>query len=449
MAEKEEKIKTDIAMERTEILYGPDNIVKRTVDDFHKIQERLDNCTDSTGPSVFFNTPIWKEFMDLKNRGIKLRFITEVTEDNVNLSKEIVKVAELRHLDGIKGNFGIADGRYYGGSASVKEGQLPIELIRSNVKTFVEQQQFFFETLWNKSIRDEQKIKEIEEGKPFGAWTRILEDKDEILKEIFLQNTTAENLSICTTTGGLQMSYDKLLDSYKNLLRKNLNDDNGLRVLTVDKDSINLVKKFFDLGAQIRHIKNLPPMSFGVSENEVAITIDKMDDGEQSQKFLISTEPLYVDHFNNLFEELWDKSIDANIRIKNIEEGIELEDVEIIPNSKQPLKRAWNMAKSAKEEVLLLFSSFNGLRRQIKMGVIQLLREISQINKIHIKILVPFEKGVSHTIEELHSEFPYIDIKYTDKKLKTRITILVTDRKESIVWEIKDEMILKYLLMNL
>ena len=223
-------------MERTEILYGPDNIVKRTVDDFHKIQERLDNCTDSTGPSVFFNTPIWKEFMDLKNRGIKLRFITEVTEDNVNLSKEIVKVAELRHLDGIKGNFGIADGRYYGGSASVKEGQLPIEIIRSNVKTFVEQQQFFFETLWNKSIRDEQKIKEIEEGKPFGAWTRILEDKDEILKEIFLQNTTAENLSICTTTGGLQMSYDKLLDSYKNLLRKNLNDDNGLRVLTVDKD---------------------------------------------------------------------------------------------------------------------------------------------------------------------------------------------------------------------
>ena len=190
-------------------------------------------------------------------------------------------------------------------------------------------------------------------------------------------------------------------------------------------------------------------MSFGVSENEVAITIDKMEDGEQSQKFLISTEPLYVDHFNNLFEELWDKSIDANIRIKNIEEGIELEDVEIIPNSKQPLKRAWNMAKSAKEEVLLLFSSFNGLRRQIKMGVIQLLREISQINKIHIKILVPFEKGVSHTIEELHSEFPYIDIKYTDKKLKTRITILVTDRKESIVWEIKDEMILKYLLMNL
>jgi hypothetical protein len=61
-------------------------------------------------------------------------------------------VAELRHLDGVKGNFGIAYGRDYGGAASVEEGQPPIELIRSNVKTFVEQQQYFFETLWSKSI---------------------------------------------------------------------------------------------------------------------------------------------------------------------------------------------------------------------------------------------------------------------------------------------------------
>ena len=69
-----------------------------------------------------------------------------------------MKITDLRHLYGIKGNFGIADGKDYGGSASVKEGQPPIELIRSNVKTFVEQQQFLFETLWSKAIPAEQKI---------------------------------------------------------------------------------------------------------------------------------------------------------------------------------------------------------------------------------------------------------------------------------------------------
>ncbi len=53
MEEKEDKIKNDTDLERTEILYGSDNIVKRTIGDFHKIQETLDNCTDSTGPSSF------------------------------------------------------------------------------------------------------------------------------------------------------------------------------------------------------------------------------------------------------------------------------------------------------------------------------------------------------------------------------------------------------------
>jgi two-component system sensor histidine kinase VicK len=441
LEEKEDKIKNDTDLERTEILYGSDNIVKRTIGDFHKIQERLDNCTDSTGPSVFFNTPIWNEFIELKNRGIKLRFITEITQENINFSKEFLKVTELRHLDGVKGNFGIADGKDYGGSASVKEGEPPIELIRSNVKTFVDQQQFFFEMLWNKSIRAEQKIKEIEDGKPFGIWTRIIDDKDEILKEIFLLNTTAENLSICTTIGGLKMSHNNLRDSFRNLIKKNPNGNNkGLRfLLTINKDSIYLVKIFIDLGAIIKHIRSLPPMSFGVSDKGVAITIEKMEGGKQSQKFLFSNEPLYVDHFNNLFEELWNKGLDANRRINDIEDGLELEDVEIIQNPKQSIKQAWSMTKSAKEEILLLFSSSNGLRRQIKMGVMDLLPEISDVHKINIKILIPFDKDVYHMLEELQSEFPYVDIRSTDEKLRTRITMLVVDRKESMVWEIKDD----------
>ena len=138
--EKEvDKIRVETDIEKTEILYGSDNITKRAIDDFHKIQERFDNCTDSTGPSVFFNsTPIWKEFVALKNRGIKLRFITEITKDNIKYCKELMKIAELRHLDSIKGNFGISDGKNYGGSAIVKEGQPPIEIMRSNIKTFVE-----------------------------------------------------------------------------------------------------------------------------------------------------------------------------------------------------------------------------------------------------------------------------------------------------------------------
>ena len=37
-----------------EILYGSENIIKSTIEDFHLIKEKFDNCTDSTGPSLCF-----------------------------------------------------------------------------------------------------------------------------------------------------------------------------------------------------------------------------------------------------------------------------------------------------------------------------------------------------------------------------------------------------------
>jgi len=45
-------------------------------------------------------------------------------------------------------------------------------------------------------------------------------------------------------------------------------------------------------------------MSLGVSEKDVTITLEKMESGKQSKKVLLSAEPLYVDHFNNVFEDL-------------------------------------------------------------------------------------------------------------------------------------------------
>jgi len=42
-------------------------------------------------------------FIDAKNRGVYLRYLTEITKDNLSHCKELIKIVhELRHLDGIK-----------------------------------------------------------------------------------------------------------------------------------------------------------------------------------------------------------------------------------------------------------------------------------------------------------------------------------------------------------
>jgi hypothetical protein len=71
-------------------------------------------------------------------------------------------------------------------------------------------------------------------------------------------------------------------------------------IVNIDKkDSIDLIKVFLNAGIQVRHVKNMPPMNFGVSDKEVAITIEKMEGGRMSQSFLISNEHLYINHFNS------------------------------------------------------------------------------------------------------------------------------------------------------
>src|SRR5215831_17999030 len=206
--------------EKIEILHGTENIIDRTLRDLVNVRQTFDNCTDYTGPSVFLAyQPVWDACIALKQKGIRLRFITEITRDNINYCKEVMKVFELRHLDGVKGNFGIADGKDYGGAAKSKEAEVPNQLIRSNVRAFVEQQQYFFETLWLKSTPAELRIKEIEEGITT-IRTRVLENQDEIIYELKRLNNTANKLSICSALGGMQMSYNFLFDSYERAIAR-------------------------------------------------------------------------------------------------------------------------------------------------------------------------------------------------------------------------------------
>ncbi|NAL78194.1 hypothetical protein DYY65_08095 [Nitrososphaera sp. AFS] len=54
---------------------------------------------------------------------------------------------------------------------------------------------------------------------------------------------------------------------------------------------------------------------------------------------------------------LWYKAIPAEQRIKEIEEGIEPSKTEIIQDTKISISRAYDIIKSAKEQVLVIWAS--------------------------------------------------------------------------------------------
>jgi signal transduction histidine kinase len=219
----------------------------------------------------------------------------------------------------------------------------------------------------------------------------------------------------------------------------------GIRyVTTIDKDNLGVVKTYLESGIQVRHVRNLPPMSFGVSDKEIAATIEKMEGGNRVQSLLISNEPLYQRHFASIFEELWGNGIDAADMIKDIEEGVDFADIEVIPNPRAGIAKAQSIISAARKEVSILVSSANALRRQVQMGGLQLLKNASEQQGAKVRLLVPDEnendeQRLSTILEEVKIQCPQVNVRTMEKGLHTRITIVLADRKECAIIELKDD----------
>ncbi|HZA62042.1 MAG TPA: HAMP domain-containing sensor histidine kinase [Nitrososphaeraceae archaeon] len=396
---------------KTEIIHGVENVIDAELRCFFA-NKKIDTCMNYTRPPLAIEIePIKRAFLDAKARGVRLRYITEITKSNISYCKELMgMVNELRHLDGIKANFMISDTEYLAPVILYEEGKIASQIIYSNVKEVVEQQQYIFDTFWAKSIPAEEKIKEIEEGITHYG-TRAIENPEEIIKEISRLTASSNKLDTCLNSGGMQYSYNHFFDIKKRLLeRQKQGDHKGIRYITnIEHDILQLTRLYLDHGIQIKHLKNLPPVSFGISDKEIALTIEKMESGKLIQSLLISNEPVYVKHFTSMFEELWKNGIDSADRIKEIEEGIEPEFLEVINDHEKVSQIVVELAKSVKREALLLLPSSKGMVRLDRLRGIDYLINASQ-NGATINIICPLSEENSDIVKKISQKAPNIKI---------------------------------------
>jgi two-component system, OmpR family, sensor histidine kinase VicK len=428
---------------RSEILYGVDNAVGRGVYFMSNVKKRMDIYFDHRAPSIVVEIEEYRNgYKDIRKRGGKIRAFTEITNDNINYCKELIKlVDELRHLNGVKGGLAVSETEYM--ATTVLEEAKPLtQVIFSSVKEVVEQGQYIFDTLWNTAIPAEQKIKEIEEG-ILHYETRIVEDPDQIIEEISRITANSNELYTCLTPGGMQYSYNYFFKIKKKLLEKQKKGQHkGIRYITkIEKHNIDLAKTYLNYGIQIRHVKNLPPMSFGVSDKEMSATIEKMEGGKKIQSLLISTEPLYIKHFNSIFEELWNNGIDVVERIKDIESGMDLADIEVILSSARAQEIYLDIVKVASEEILWIFPTTNAFIREDRMGAIPSAIQAARERNVKVRILMPRNNLVIQKVQQLKEYCPscQISFRYIEQMSETKATILVVDRGSSMVMELKDD----------
>ena len=93
--------------ERTEMIFDMKYAVSYGISFLDNTIERLDVLVDKGGASMITKNHIYKDiYVKLLNRGVKIRFVTEITKDNIQYCRELSNiVSELKHLGGLKGQY--------------------------------------------------------------------------------------------------------------------------------------------------------------------------------------------------------------------------------------------------------------------------------------------------------------------------------------------------------
>jgi len=330
--------------EKTEVLYDPDEIVGRVVERCNAIRYTMDACIDANGPSMLVipNHPVTQAMMDMKNRRVRLRFISEITKDNLSSCKKLMEIGEIRHLDEVKGNFGIADGKLYHASATTNESAPPPQLIVSTVRAFVDQQQYFFDMLWKKALPAKQRIKEIEQGLK-REFMETLQDPYEVqtvLNNILNSATEEILLTLPTKTTTLD---NKRLYRYEQeylipLLRNAVARGVKIRLLFdksadkgMDRESLKTNSNYNTVETQVLDLQEQNKIIAIIVDKEVCLTVEVRDENNDDDydEYASAIEVLGLATYSNsestvlsyasIFDTLW---IQAELRNKSKKKNI-------------------------------------------------------------------------------------------------------------------------------
>jgi hypothetical protein len=249
----------------------------------------------------------------MKVKGVSSNYITEITKDNISYCKQLVDLTnELRHLDGIKGNFAVSQSEYLAVNHLQKSGSEP-ELIYTNAKEMVEAQQFLFDNLWNLGISAEQKLKQIEEG----VEPEFLEVSGRIKAATIVaqlaQSVQKEALFVLPNDKAL-MRVDKIgvLDS---LIAASTRGASVRIICPITERNLGIVKRIAEKAPLLQvHNGGGLPYGFFIADNEKYFSgawhsLEAENISEAIGFGLYSNSRDSIDSFRSFFELIWNKPV--------------------------------------------------------------------------------------------------------------------------------------------
>lgn len=284
------------------------------------LNKTFDCCVDATSlPSIMSVLP---NLSGLKNKGAKLRCVTEITEDNLVYSKELLKHCDLYHVPFLAGTFLIVDRKEYFGYAA---GDDKPEIIRISVPSFLRSQTFLFDKLIESAIPAKQRITELRKGGET-EFIETIKDSRQIKTLLSsLLNSAIYEVSILFSSKSLLFlaENDGIFEVLASLSK------NGIRVrILVMEDAADSPKAEFKVAPDIRlnYLQQFLPSKITtvIIDESKSLVIEITDAKKQTFEEAIglatySNSESTVFSNTSMFESLWIQSeLDKQNKIKQV-----------------------------------------------------------------------------------------------------------------------------------
>jgi two-component system, OmpR family, sensor histidine kinase VicK len=244
-------------------------------------------------------------------------------------------------------------------------------------------------------------------------------------------STNSKKFDVCASSATTPIAMTIFRDAYEDMKSRGTK----IRWVTdITKDNLTHCKDLMQY-AEVRHISRLNE-NFRVSETEY-IAATTTNEGFPIPKLKYSNSKEIVGQQQYIFEAVWAKAVPAEHRIREIEQEIESQTIEVIYDAQQALELYQWLIMSAEKEIKVVFPTTNALIRQDKAGILFLLQEAAAaINKCQVRILVPNDELIRNFISNYNSS---ISTRFVDQHESGKATILIVDNKVSLMMELKDD----------
>ncbi len=349
------------------------------------------------------------------SKKIEIRILSPITAENKDISRKWSEFTEHRHYETqTQIKLAIIDDR----EMLIFQTNEPMGLY-SKDKQFIAMLKNFYESAWEESPTSENRIVEIETGKPAESLKYIhgIKSLYFMLPELF--ENSKNDIIFTTSSHGVI----RVFNNIKELISKTSGRGVKIRCMTVLTKSNIAKAKELSRFMEIRHLDKvhavfncfdgLHSTIFHAKDDSISVDSDEGMGVIINQKDTVAT-------MRQMLENMWEQATDLKLRARELEGKTSEE--KIIKGTENIYRAMVDFTKDAEKEICRMSTELS-LHRAVKYGTLELDRKKAS-EGLRIRYLMPITKGNVSLIKDAmkfaevrHINFSPVRVRIIDNKI--------------------------------